>query len=77
MSGSCVDEVRALADVAVEVHIPETVKGLEFGAVVVVEPAALAGATPAPLYIALTRSTARLVVVHARPLPPPLDRLAS
>jgi DNA helicase IV len=49
-----------------------TVKGLEFDAVVVAEPAAVAEDTPQglrALYVALTRATKRLVMVHARPLP--------
>ncbi len=66
-----VDEVRSLLDDRIEVHTPETAKGLEFDGVVVVEPAELLGpgGGTAPLYIALTRATARLVVVHAGPLP--------
>jgi DNA helicase IV len=51
--------------------------GLEFDAVVVVEPAAIADESPQglrALYVALTRPTQRLVVVHARPLPPCLHR---
>jgi hypothetical protein len=48
------------------------VKGLELDATVVVEPAAILeeevqGARA--LYVALTRATKRLVLVHARPLP--------
>jgi DNA helicase IV len=46
--------------------------GLEFDAVVVVEPATIADESPQglrALYVALTRPTQRLVVVHARPLP--------
>lgn len=51
----------------------EQVKGLEFDTVVLVEPAAVLeqsrrGAND--LYVALTRPTHRLVVVHAHPLPP-------
>jgi len=49
--------------------------GLEFDAVVVVEPAAVVEASPQglrALYVALTRPTRRLAVVHARPLPPAL-----
>ncbi len=63
---------------AVEVHTPETVKGLEFDGVVVVEPSDLLGpgGSTAPLYIALTRATDRLVVVHARPLPDALAGVA-
>ena len=52
-------------------------KGLEFDSVVVVEPAAIAG-SGAPrlraLYVALTRTTRRLVIVHAAPLPEALAR---
>lgn len=44
----------------------ERAKGLEFDSVVVVEPAAH---SPAELYVALTRTTRRLVLVHSRPLP--------
>ena len=53
---------------------PNEAKGLEFDAVVLVEPASiwqdLGGA--AQLYIALTRATQRLSIMHALPLPPPL-----
>ncbi len=48
------------------------VKGLELDGTVVVEPAALLEDEPQglrALYVALTRSTKRLAVVHARPLP--------
>ena len=53
---------------------PRRAKGLEFDHVVVVEPALIAdGATGLrELYVALTRPTRTLVVVHARPLPEPL-----
>ena len=50
-------------------------KGLEFDAVVVVEPAAIAGDGRRGLrllYVALTRPIQHLSVVHARPLPGPL-----
>ena len=72
------DEVVAL-DEAVSVLTVEGAKGLEFDAVVVVEPAAVA--EPAgtggdrglrALYVALTRTTRRLHLVHHRPLPPAL-----
>ena len=61
-----------------EVHSPETAKGLEFDGVVVVEPRDLLGpgGTTAPLYIALTRATSQLVVVHAQPLPEALAGVA-
>jgi DNA helicase IV len=46
-------------------------KGLEFDAVVVVEPAQLVeeSGSLGPLYVALTRPTQELTVVHAQPLP--------
>lgn len=49
--------------------------GLEFDAVVVVEPTDVVASSPQglrALYVALTRPTRRLSVVHARPLPEPL-----
>jgi DNA helicase IV len=51
---------------------PRQAKGLEFDHVVVVEPAAIAEEGEQglrELYVALTRPTKTLVVVHARPLP--------
>jgi DNA helicase IV len=51
-------------------------KGLEFDHVVVVEPAAIvAEGGLRELYVALTRPTRTLVVVHAEPLPPELTRV--
>ena len=52
---------------------PLLAKGLEFDIVVVVEPAGIVDAEPAghrALFVALTRPTRRLVIVHARALPP-------
>ncbi len=59
-------------DTTVGVFTVEEVKGLEFDVVVLVEPAAILeesrrGAND--LYVAMTRPTQRLHVVHARPLP--------
>ncbi|MDI2132721.1 HelD family protein [Yinghuangia seranimata] len=51
---------------------PKQAKGLEFDAVIVVEPADL---SLHDLYVALTRPTQRLGVVHAGPLPRGLDVL--
>lgn len=50
---------------------PGQAKGLEFDAVVLDEPAAMLDVDggPALLYIALTRATQRLIVVHQDPLP--------
>ncbi len=57
--------------------VPATLaKGLEFDHVVVVEPAAIVAAEPRGLrrlYVVLTRAVSRLVVVHARALPPELS----
>jgi DNA helicase IV len=53
-------------------------KGLEFDAVVLVEPAEVLAESPRganDLYVALTRATQRLAVVHAEPLPEVLRRL--
>jgi DNA helicase IV len=58
---------------------PRAAKGLEFDHVVVVEPALVAAREQGlrELYVALTRPTTTLVVVHARPLPRELGPLAS
>jgi hypothetical protein len=56
----------------VSVLAPDEVKGLEFDDVVVVEPAAIVAASRrgvSDLYVALSRPTDRLVVVHHDPLP--------
>ena len=53
------------------------VKGLELDGVVVVEPAKIVAAQTQglrALYVALTRSTRRLTVVHCAPLPNALVR---
>ncbi|WP_157247208.1 HelD family protein [Nonomuraea typhae] len=53
-------------------------KGLEFDSVIVAEPQAIAGQSPrgsSDLYVALTRATQRLGVVHDQPLGPELRRL--
>jgi hypothetical protein len=57
-----------------------TVKGLEFDAAIVVEPAAILAQEldggAGGLYTALTRSTRALAIVHAQPLPAGLRLLA-
>jgi DNA helicase IV len=56
---------------------PRAAKGLEFDRVVLVEPAAIAAAGIdglRALYVALTRATKTLVVVHAEPLPAELGQ---
>jgi DNA helicase IV len=63
---------RSGLSAAVTVVPVSVVKGLELDGVVVVEPAAIVAAEQQglrALYVALTRSTRRLTVVHARPLP--------
>jgi DNA helicase IV len=58
-------------DAQVTVLSPRETKGLEFDAVVLVEPAAVAEGPGgfSDLYVAMTRPTQRLVVVHERALP--------
>lgn len=60
---------------AVALVTPQAVKGLEFDAVVVVEPAAIAeaGSGLRHLFVALTRAVQHLGIVHARPLPVELE----
>ena len=57
---------------------PEEARGLEFDAVVVVEPATFRAnsGSDGRLYTSLTRANLELVVVHARPLPAALAREA-
>jgi DNA helicase IV len=69
--GSLFDETR------IPVLTPHEAKGMEFDNVIVVEPAqiveeAAGGQGLRELYVALTRPTRRLILVHARPLPPEL-----
>jgi superfamily I DNA/RNA helicase len=64
-------------EISVPVLTPRQAKGLEFDHVVVVEPAAIADDGDRglrELYVALTRPTKTLAIVHARPLPEPLGR---
>ncbi|MFD5318956.1 HelD family protein [Streptomyces sp. NPDC127098] len=72
--------VRAAAPDRVDVLDPRTAKGLEFDSVVVVDPDRIVADSPRglnDLYVALTRPTRRLVVLHdaARPPLPPLGEL--
>ncbi|OBI83942.1 RNA polymerase recycling motor ATPase HelR [Mycobacterium asiaticum] len=57
---------------------PSETKGLEFDAVLVVDPQRILSESPrgaAELYVALTRATQRLGVLHRDPLPPALSGL--
>jgi len=64
-----------ILEAPVTVLVLDEAKGLEFDSVVVVEPGEIVAEHPnglGALYVALTRTTDRLVVVHAGPLPPSL-----
>ena len=64
----------AVLDERVAVINVDEARGLEFDSVVIAEPSAIvADYGLRGLYVALTRSTQRLVVVHAADLPPALD----
>ena len=70
-AASLFDETR------IAVLTPREAKGMEFDHVIAVEPAqiveeAVEGQGLRELYVALTRPTTTLVLVHARPLPPEL-----
>lgn len=69
---------RASLDTPAVVLTPRTTKGLEFDTVIVVEPAAIVAERSRglhDLYVALSRATQRLIVVHADPLPDSMARL--
>ena len=66
-------------DARVAVLTVTEARGLEFDGVVLVEPASIMAESPNGannLYVALTRATQRLGVVHTTPLPAALSRLA-
>ncbi len=70
-------ETALFDDTRIAVLTPREAKGMEFDHVIVVEPAqiveeAVKGQGLRELYVALTRPTTTLVLVHARPLPPEL-----
>ena len=73
-------EVAAAEDDARVTVLPATLaKGLEYDHVIVVEPAEIVAAEPRGLnrlFVVLTRAVSRLDVIHARPLPAPLDGLS-
>lgn len=73
VSGVSFGEVGAGAlDMPVSLLALTNAKGLEFDSVVVVEPALIVAESPhglRALYVALTRCTRRLAIVHAAPLP--------
>ncbi len=80
LQGAVREALGGDGDLAGRVDVLEVdeVKGLEFDAVVVVDPQAVVGAGPRgvnDLYVALTRPTQRLTVLHLGSLPAGLDRL--
>lgn len=56
---------------------PAEAKGLEFDAVVIADPAAVLAAGANDLYVAMTRATRTLGVVHPGPVPPELEALTT
>jgi DNA helicase IV len=78
MPGRAVAHGPAALDAPVAVLTVTEARGLEFDAVVLVEPASVLAESPNganDLYVGLTRATQRLGVVHTGPLPPALSRL--
>jgi DNA helicase IV len=76
---SLVDELSTLTSDSVQVLTVHDAKGLEFDAVVLVEPREVLAESPRglnDLYVALTRATQRLTVVHTGELPEVLRRLS-
>ena len=72
-------ESAEVLDSPVALLVVGQAKGLEFDRVVLVDPAGIWSQSPAgghDLYVALTRATHRLTVVHHGDLPPALSRLA-
>jgi DNA helicase IV len=53
-----------LAGLPAQVHTPVSAKGLEFDAVVIVDPEGIRARNPADLYVAMTRATQRLGLLH-------------
>lgn len=56
---------------------PAQAKGLEFDVVVIADPVAVLAAGPNDLYVAMTRATRQLGVVHPGPVPPELSSLVA
>ncbi|MCP2169010.1 HelD family protein [Goodfellowiella coeruleoviolacea] len=75
--GGSVDQPTDLDSQVVVLGVGQA-KGLEFDSVLVVDPARIVAESPrglSDLYVALTRATQRLGVLHPGELPPVLDRL--
>ena len=67
-SEELISHVSSLARPGIEVMTARDAKGLEFDSVVIADPNSIAR-VPQDLYVALTRSTRRLVLVHHGQLP--------
>ena len=79
LRGDAFEAPALFDDSRIAIMTPREAKGMEFDHVIVVEPAriveeAAGGQGLRELYVALTRPTTTLVVVHARPLPAELTR---
>jgi DNA helicase IV len=77
LPGTAVGDDPDLTSPAVVLTVPQA-KGLEFDAVLIADPAEIIDASPRglnDLYVALTRATQRVAVVHPGPVPKVLDRL--
>ncbi|WP_239394467.1 ATP-binding domain-containing protein, partial [Frankia sp. CiP3] len=78
-AGGMPGDADMLAATVVILTVTEA-KGLEFDAVILVEPAAIVAASQrglADLYVAMTRATQTLTVLHTDELPAVLHRLAA
>jgi DNA helicase IV len=78
LPGTAVGDDPDLTSPVVVLTVPQA-KGLEFDSVLIADPAGLLEASPRgrnDLYVALTRATQRVAVVHPGPVPKILARLA-
>jgi DNA helicase IV len=57
-------DITGLADLPAALHTPVSAKGLEFDAVVIVDPERIRAHNPADLYVSMTRATQRLGLLH-------------
>ncbi|GAA1311575.1 AAA family ATPase [Pseudonocardia xinjiangensis] len=58
------DGLAGLTGLPAQVHTPVSAKGLEFDAVVIVDPERIRAHNPADLYVSMTRATQRLGLLH-------------
>jgi DNA helicase IV len=78
LSGPVAAAVAGIRSERVAVLTVAEAKGLEFDGVLLLEPAAIVAESPRginDLYVAITRPTQRLHVLHARPLPPGFEEV--